>query len=631
MTTDLDEAIGAAPGRIALRSALLAALAAVLFCAAPSTASAALPKELWAVKPTSFDRAALRSLRARGVNAVIATRLSKKQRARVRAAKLLVVSPRSRRGLRVLALRGPGGVLRIKARRGVRVLALVTLTIDFDSAAWGTAVARAADTAWLDLAVVPRGENRRGALGAYLTVMRRVRRQDRLAPTPPAALALSERTQLSVRVSWKASRDNRAVSQYGLYRDGRRVGSSRQPTALFTGLSCGSSYELAVDAADAAGNHSAKTKVAAATTSCAPGDSPPPPGPPPAPPAPPAPPGMSAALPAPLPESGGTVFHVAKNGSNSNPGTAAAPWLTIQKALSTLTAGQRAWVHNGTYAESLSMDRPGSMVAPITVEAAPGEHPILTAAGSHPLDVGSGGAYFRFRGFVIEKAPGTSGGNVDVYGHDVEISRNEIRLGKDQGVYTAEESDHVQIVGNWIHDNGEGIAHQSHGIYLQGDDHLVANNVIHDHPKGFGIQVYDQGQRAIVTGNTITGAGHSGIVVGGSGGVSGVHVHNNVFAFNSQWGISHDSACPTGSVADHNVLYGNGYGPTRTGCSGLSFAGGNRTTDPLFASYSSRNLHLLPGSPAVDYGLLQYSPATDHEGYARTYGGGPDAGAYERF
>jgi hypothetical protein len=255
---------------------------------------------------------------------------------------------------------------------------------------------------------------------------------------------------------------------------------------------------------------------------------------------------------------------------------------------------------------------------------------VLTAAGSHPLEVSGSGAYFRFRGFVIERAPGTSGGNVDVYGHHVEISRNEIRFGKDQGVYTAEESHHAQILGNWIHENGEGIAHQSHGIYLQGDDHLVANNVIHDHAKGFGIQVYDQGDRAIVTGNTITGAGHSGIVVGGSGGVSGVRVHNNVFAFNSQWGISHDSSCPSSSVADHNVIFGNPYGPTRTGCSGLSFAGGNRTADPLFTSYAARDFHLLPGSPAIDYGLLQYSPVTDHAGNTRSYGSAPDAGAFER-
>jgi hypothetical protein len=111
---------------------------------------------------------------------------------------------------------------------------------------------------------------------------------------------------------------------------------------------------------------------------------------------------------------------------HGSPGTAAQPWLTIQKALDTLTAAQRAWVHNGTYAENLQIDRAGSPVAPITVEAAPGNHPVVDAAGSHPLEVGSSGAYFRFRGFVIQDAPGNSGGNVDVYGHHVEISKNEI-------------------------------------------------------------------------------------------------------------------------------------------------------------------------------------------------------------
>ena len=247
---------------------------------------------------------------------------------------------------------------------------------------------------------------------------------------------------------------------------------------------------------------------------------------------------MGSALPAPLPASTGTTFYVAATGSDSSPGTQAQPWRTIQKALNTLTAGQRALVRAGTYSENLNMSRAGTAAAPITVEAFPGERPVLTSAGNHPLRVETGGAYFRFRGFTIERSPLNSGGNVDLYGHHLEISGNEIRLGQDQGIYTAEESHHAQILGNWIHDNGKGIAHQSHGIYLQGDDHLVANNVINDHVEGFGIQVYDKGDRAIVTANTITGAGHSGIVVGGSGGVSGVRVHNNVLAFNAQWGIS---------------------------------------------------------------------------------------------
>ena len=211
---------------------------------------------------------------------------------------------------------------------------------------------------------------------------------------------------------------------------------------------------------------------------------------------------------------------------------------------------------------------------------------MLTAAGSHPLESSSTGAYFRFRGFVIEDAPGTSGGNVDLYGNYVEISGNEIR-GQDQGIYTAEESHHAHILGNWIHHNGEGVTHQSHGIYLQGDDHLVANNLIHDHPEGFGIQVYDKGDRAIVTGNTITGAGHSGIVVGGSGGVSGVHVHNNVLAFNNQWGICHDSSCPTSSVADHNVTLRQRLRADPVRLLGPQLRRRQPHGDPLFVNYAA--------------------------------------------
>jgi hypothetical protein len=36
----------------------------------------------------------------------------------------------------------------------------------------------------------------------------------------------------------------------------------------------------------------------------------------------------------------GATFYVSTTGSDSNPGTPAAPWRTIQKAFNTLTAGQ---------------------------------------------------------------------------------------------------------------------------------------------------------------------------------------------------------------------------------------------------------------------------------------------------
>jgi hypothetical protein len=326
---------------------------------------------------------------------------------------------------------------------------------------------------------------------------------------------------------------------------------------------------------------------------------------------------------------GSGTFYVSKSGSDASSGTAERPWRTIQKALNTLRPGERALVRAGTYVEDLEMRRGGRPSAPITVAAYPGERPVLLSAGGHPLEVGSDGAYFRFRRFVVERHPGTSGGNIDIYGRHVEISGNVVRYGRDQGIYTAEDSAHVRILRNRIHHNGQGIEHQSHGIYLQGDDHLVANNLIYDHPEGFGIQVYDDGSRAKILNNTVVRSGHSGIVVGGSGGVDHVTIRNNIFAFNSKWGIQHDSDCPRSTVADHNVLHGNSWGAVQRGCPGLSTAGGNRGGAPRFVNLAGRNLHLRRGSAAIGAALPAWAPRIDLSGRRRPRGGGPDAGAYE--
>ena len=218
---------------------------------------------------------------------------------------------------------------------------------------------------------------------------------------------------------------------------------------------------------------------------------------------------------------------------------------------------------------------------------------------------------------------------VDIAGHHIEISENEITGSVNRAVFTDEPSHHVHFLRNWIHHNGRGLTEQSHGVYLQGDDQLVANNVIHDQPEGFGVQVYDQGSRAVVVGNTITHSGSSGIVLGGGGGVDHVRIHNNILAFNGGFGIETDSTCPTASIADHNVSFSNLLGPFETECSSLDLTGGNLTTDPRFVDAANRDLHVGTGSPAIDYGLLEYSPTTDHAGNPRTVGSGPDAGAYE--
>ena len=97
---------------------------------------------------------------------------------------------------------------------------------------------------------------------------------DTQAPTMPGGLHVTGATTASITVAWTASTDNVAVSGYGLYRGGVSTGSTTTTSATFTGLSCGTTYTLAVDAYDAAGNRSAQATVSSPTGSC---PAPPPP------------------------------------------------------------------------------------------------------------------------------------------------------------------------------------------------------------------------------------------------------------------------------------------------------------------------------------------------------------------
>jgi hypothetical protein len=355
---------------------------------------------------------------------------------------------------------------------------------------------------------------------------------------------------------------------------------------------------------------------------------------------------LASALPSLLKPSTEPTFYVSRTGSDSNPGTRKRPWRTIQKALKALKPGLTALVRGGTYTENLLMSRAGTASAPITVAAYPGEKVVLHAASAsdatgdtYPIQIASGAAYFRLHGFVIEDSRGTSAANVYISGsaHHIELSGNEIRYGQDLGIFAAPTTSHLQILGNRIHDNGWKHVtgqHQSHGIYIEGSNDLIANNLIYNHPYGFGIQIYPSNHNTIVVGNTIVASAHSSIVVGGSGGVSNVTIRNNILypsggTYGGDYGVEMSSTCPTGPVTiDHNVMYAYKVAATEGGCSRVD-TGVNTLTDPLFVNYASRDLHLQSGSPAVDQASIAWSETSDADGRSRPMGAGPDIGAFE--
>ncbi|HXG77151.1 MAG TPA: fibronectin type III domain-containing protein [Gaiellaceae bacterium] len=91
---------------------------------------------------------------------------------------------------------------------------------------------------------------------------------DTTAPTAPGNVQMTSRTANSIAISWSPSTDNVGVAGYGLYRSGVLSGQTAGTTGIFSGLQCNTSYTLAVDAYDAAGNRSPKSVVMISTTAC---------------------------------------------------------------------------------------------------------------------------------------------------------------------------------------------------------------------------------------------------------------------------------------------------------------------------------------------------------------------------
>jgi chitodextrinase len=102
---------------------------------------------------------------------------------------------------------------------------------------------------------------------------------DTQAPTPPSGLSVSGQTQTSVTLSWVGSTDNVGVTGYGAYSGATKWGDlgASDRSVTFSGLACGTSYPLGVDAVDGAGNRSVRATATGTTASCS-APTPPPPG-----------------------------------------------------------------------------------------------------------------------------------------------------------------------------------------------------------------------------------------------------------------------------------------------------------------------------------------------------------------
>jgi parallel beta-helix repeat protein len=236
------------------------------------------------------------------------------------------------------------------------------------------------------------------------------------------------------------------------------------------------------------------------------------------------------------------VYYVSPTGSDSGPGSATQPWLTLQNAANHVQAGDAVNVAAGNYAGFVmgwDTSISGTASAPITFSAAAGA--VINARNSHTgdgIDLEPGCNYITIQGFTIQNP--TGGG----------ITRAGIRVTGSDGVIVRNNT--ADNCGTW-------------GIFTShANNVLVEHNTASHAQTQHGIYISNASVGPVVRGNTVFGNAGCGIHFngdlsqGGTGVITNGIVEQNVVHDN---GISGGSAINCDGLQDsvirNNLLYAN--------------------------------------------------------------------------
>jgi hypothetical protein len=228
------------------------------------------------------------------------------------------------------------------------------------------------------------------------------------------------------------------------------------------------------------------------------------------------------------------AFYVATTGNDANPGTATAPWRTIQKAANSATPGSTVYVRGGIYRERVIVQVSGTAaLGPIVFRNVPGQIPILDGTGL-TINDDRGGFYLANRSFV-------------------RIQGFEIRN------YRTANPNHTPA-GIWVIGAGQGIQLRNNRI------HRIVNTGRDGN--AHGIAVYGTRAPAALRDLVIDGNELFDLVLGSSeslvvnGNVDGFRITNNHVHDNDNIGIDaigHEGVAPDPAFdqARNGVIRGN--------------------------------------------------------------------------
>lgn len=204
------------------------------------------------------------------------------------------------------------------------------------------------------------------------------------------------------------------------------------------------------------------------------------------------------------------TYYVDDSGSNSNPGTLAAPFRTITYGLTFISnPGDVLWVRGGTYNErAVIWNKNGTSTAPIYIGGYNGELPVIdgTGIGPHSTVSINTSSYVTFDGFKVQNAPQTA--ILMWNAHNITVKyctvTNAIKAGIHAGGDTVNAAHDIVIRNNTVTNTvRENIPGSNATSWAQAVSCLYANNVVFK--DNYVYENYGEGIDCIVSDNcTIT-------------------------------------------------------------------------------------------------------------------------------
>ncbi|MET0264450.1 MAG: DUF1565 domain-containing protein [Duganella sp.] len=341
-----------------------------------------------------------------------------------------------------------------------------------------------------------------------------------------------------------------------------------------------------------------------------------------------------------------TELYVATTGSDSNPGSKAAPFLTIARAAQAATAGTVVHVAPGVYAGGFRTDSSGTPAARIRYvsDSKWGAKIVPPANSSTAIAWDNRGSYVDIDGFEVDGSnyrAGTrwtvglyTGGSFGVVSnsHVHHIGQGACVSGGGIGADSYYKGTDNDVLANVVHDIGASGCATMYGVFVNSPNSDVKNNLVYG-VSDTAVRLWHDAARVTVSNNTIFAA-RTGIVVGSgnpyfsSGPNDYSRISNNI-VYDTAYGVVEQGNIGSNNTYTHNLMYQqSAYAFLLT--KGVAVA--TIAAAPQFVNYvrtGGGNYQLQASSPAVDKALPADAPATDLNGKARPSGAGPDVGAYE--